>query len=68
MISNRNEMLARAYFVAGRYTDAAETILAIVPKDRYGDGGQSIDDAVRLMGGAPSKTTRPNPCRFCLAD
>jgi hypothetical protein len=50
-------MLARAYAAAGRYTDAAETILAIVPKSRYGDSGHLIVEAARLMRGAPSKTT-----------
>jgi TolB-like protein/tetratricopeptide (TPR) repeat protein len=55
-ISFRNEILARAYAAAGRYTDAAETILAIVPQTRYGDGGQLIVEAARLMRGAPLKT------------
>lgn len=47
------------YAAAGRYTDAADTMNAIVPKSRYGDAGQSLEEAVRLMRGAPSKTNAP---------
>jgi adenylate cyclase len=54
----RNEALARAYASVGRFGEAADTILAI-PKDRYGDSGQSIQDAARLMRSAPTKVHAP---------
>ena len=52
------ENLAPAYAAAGRFSEAADTILAI-PKNRYGDSGQSIEEAAQLIRGAPAKTNRP---------
>ncbi len=49
-----DDILARAYAATGRFAEAADVILAI-SKDRYGDSGQSIDDAVRLLRRAPAK-------------
>ncbi len=54
----RSETLARAYAAAGRFSEAADTILAI-PKTRYGDSGKSIEDAARLMRAVPAKVSAP---------
>jgi TolB-like protein/DNA-binding SARP family transcriptional activator len=51
-------VLARAYAATGRFSKAADAILAI-PKDRYGDSGQAIEDAVRLLRSAPAKVKVP---------
>jgi TolB-like protein len=49
------EVLARAYFAAERYEDALRTMLAI-PKGRYGDSGQLIENAAGLLRNAPTKS------------
>jgi hypothetical protein len=54
----RNEALARAYAAVGRFGEAADTIL-VIPKDRYGDSGQSVQRAARLMRSAPKKVQTP---------
>ena len=58
-IAVRNEVLAPLYAAAGRYGKAADTMLAI-PKTRYGDSGQQIEDAARLMRSAPANASAPD--------
>jgi TolB-like protein/DNA-binding SARP family transcriptional activator len=58
-IALRNEVLAPLYAAAGRYGKAADAMLAI-PKTRYGDSGQQIEDAARLIRGAPVRESAPD--------
>jgi len=52
----RNVALARAYAAEGRYAEAADTLLLIT-----GDlvSRRSVEDAARLLRGAPTKATAP---------
>ena len=52
----RNVYLARAYARAGRYGEAADTLLAITGSQV---NRRSAEDAARLLRTAPAKTTAP---------
>jgi hypothetical protein len=53
--ANRSEMLARAYAVAGRYEEAANTLLLINTQVSR----KSVEDAARLLRSAPAKASKP---------
>ena len=52
----RNVLLARAYALAGRYAEAADTLLAI---DSNQVSRRSVEDAARLLRAAPAKANSP---------
>ena len=54
----RNVRLARAYAVAGRYNDAADTLLLITGNQV---SRKSVEDAARLLRRAPTKVVEPLP-------
>ena len=55
----RNIYLARAYAAAGRYGDAADTLLAI-PANTISLSRRSVEDAARLLRSAPAKAGAPD--------
>jgi len=54
----RNLYLAKAYAGAGRYAEAADTLLAISANQNF-VSRRSLEDAARLLRGAPAKTRAP---------
>jgi TolB-like protein len=52
----RNSALARAYAMVGRYSDAADTLLAIKGNEVT---RQSVEAAARLLRSAPTKVSAP---------
>ncbi|MEA2824810.1 MAG: hypothetical protein QOF03_1292 [Alphaproteobacteria bacterium] len=54
----RNRELANAYARAGRYGEAADTLLAI-PANQNRASRRSVEDAARLLRGAPAKVSAP---------
>ena len=54
----RNIFLAKAYAAAGRYGDAADTLLAI-PANTIAVSRRSVEDAARLLRSAPAKAGAP---------
>ncbi|HET7085043.1 MAG TPA: TIR domain-containing protein [Rhizomicrobium sp.] len=50
--------LAKGYATAGRYSDAADTLLAVTPQ--LPDDRQSLEEAARLLRTAPAKVGAPN--------
>ena len=54
----RNINLARAYASVGRFNDAAETLLAI-PANQNAVSRRSVEDAARLLRGAPERVSAP---------
>ncbi len=59
----RNIYLARAYAAAGRYGDAADTLLAI-PASTISLSRRSVEDAARLLRSAPAKVSAPTLCPY----
>ena len=55
----RNWELAMSYATAGRYNDAADTLLAI-PANQNRISRRSVEDAARLLRGAPAKVATPD--------
>jgi tetratricopeptide (TPR) repeat protein len=60
--TNRNEMLARAYTVAKRYTEAADTLLLV--KNQV--SRKSVESAVQLLRGGATKA--PTPASLVLEE
>jgi tetratricopeptide (TPR) repeat protein len=56
--SVRNLELAQAYAAAGRYQEAADTLLAI-PAEQNRVSRRSVEDAARLLRNAPAKVPSP---------
>jgi hypothetical protein len=56
--AQRNALLASAYADAGRYSDAADTLLAI-PANQNMISKRSAEDAARLLRNAPTKVSTP---------
>jgi TolB-like protein len=56
--AQRNVFLSRSYAAAGRYGDAADTLLAI-PQNQNMFSRRSVEDAARLLRGAAATTTLP---------
>jgi TolB-like protein/Flp pilus assembly protein TadD len=54
----RNTTLAEAYAAAGRYSEAADTLLAI-PEDSTEVSRQTLLDAARLLRSAPANASAP---------
>jgi adenylate cyclase len=54
----RNLYLAQTYATAGRYGEAADTLLAI-PQDQNRSSRQSVVEAARLLRTAPAKVSAP---------
>jgi hypothetical protein len=54
---SRNADLAKAYAAAGRFQEAADTLLAMRTNQV---SRQSVEDAARLIRTAPAKTSAPN--------
>ena len=61
----RNVTLARAYSAAGRYADAADTLLAITGNQVT---RRSVEDAARLIRGAPANITTPQELPAFLSE
>jgi TolB-like protein/Tfp pilus assembly protein PilF len=55
----RNNNLARAYAAEGRYAEAADTLLA-TPQNQSPYSRRSLEDAARLLRGAPAATKAPD--------
>jgi tetratricopeptide (TPR) repeat protein len=51
-------LLAQAYSMAGRFNDAANTVLSIT-RNFFGDP-QAVEEAARLIRGAPAKVSDPS--------
>lgn len=59
--ARRNQFLARAYAAAGRYSEAADTLLAIPVNQNYFVSRESVLDAARLLRGAPDRAGATDP-------
>jgi hypothetical protein len=55
----RDWSLAQAYAVTGRYSEAADTLLAI-PENQNRVARRSVEDAARLLRTAPPKVSAPD--------
>ncbi len=57
--NNRNLLLARAYAMEGRYTEAANALLEVPPPPQSGFSRRSIEDAARLLRSVPERVGPP---------